>query len=109
MPYNPADGSLIAEGELATTAQYEQVMATADRVQKAWRMYPAPKRGEIVRQMAEALRAHREDLGALVSLEVGKIRGEGVGEVQEAIENALRTSRDTGTPPRVRVGAADGE
>lgn len=86
--YNPADGSLIAEVELATTAQYEQVMATADRVQKAWRMYPAPKRGEIVRQMAEALRAHREDLGALVSLEVGKIRAEGVGEVQEAIDIA---------------------
>ncbi len=86
--HNPATGDVIAHVELASVAQYESVMAEAVRAQKEWRAYPAPKRGEIVRQIGEALRAHREDLGALVSLEVGKIRAEGVGEVQEAIDIA---------------------
>jgi len=85
---NPATGEAIAAVELATVAQYETVVAEAVRVQKEWRAYPAPKRGEIVRQMAEAFRAHRDDLGALVSMEVGKIRAEGVGEVQETIDIA---------------------
>ncbi|MDP2311547.1 MAG: aldehyde dehydrogenase family protein [Pseudomonadota bacterium] len=85
---NPANGDILGEIQLADVAQYEQVVATAVRVQKAWQLYPAPKRGEVIRQMADALRAKRDDLGALVSLEVGKIRGEGVGEVQEAIDIA---------------------
>ncbi|MDP2308842.1 MAG: aldehyde dehydrogenase family protein, partial [Pseudomonadota bacterium] len=86
--HNPATGEAIAEVQLATLAQYEQIVAKAVRVQKEWHAYPAPKRGEIIRQMGDALREHRDDLGALVSLEVGKIRGEGVGEVQEAIDIA---------------------
>jgi aldehyde dehydrogenase (NAD+) len=85
---NPATGEIIAEVQLAGTAQYEQVVAKAVAVQKLWQAYPAPKRGEIIRQMGDALRARCEDLGALVSIEVGKIRGEGVGEVQEAIDIA---------------------
>jgi aldehyde dehydrogenase (NAD+) len=85
---NPANGEALATVELATTGQYEAVVAEAARVQKEWRAYPAPKRGEIIRQMGEALRAHKEDLGALVSLEVGKIRAEGAGEVQESIDIA---------------------
>ena len=51
-------------------------------------MLPAPKRGEIVRQMGEALRDHKDDLGALVSMEVGKVLSEGLGEVQESIDMA---------------------
>ena len=86
--YNPTTGEPIAEIQLASVAQYEEIMATAVRQQKAWQLYPAPKRGEIIRQLGEALRTHRDDLGALVSLEVGKITGEGVGEVQEAIDIA---------------------
>ncbi|MDO9280527.1 MAG: aldehyde dehydrogenase family protein [Pseudomonadota bacterium] len=85
---NPSTGDIVAEVQLASVAQYEQVVAKAVAVQKLWQAYPAPKRGEIVRQMGDALRAHLDDLGALVSLEVGKIRGEGVGEVQEAIDIA---------------------
>jgi aldehyde dehydrogenase (NAD+) len=86
--YNPATNDVIAEIELATVAQYEAVVAEAERAGKEWRALPAPRRGDIVRQLAEAFRAHRDDLGALVSLEVGKIRGEGVGEVQETIDIA---------------------
>ena len=85
---NPATGEVIGRVELATAAQYEQVTALAQEMFEAWWMYPAPKRGEIVRQLAEAFRAHREDLGALVALEMGKVRAEGVGEVQETIDVA---------------------
>ena len=75
--FNPATGLPIAEVALADVAQYEKVVAEAERAFAEWRMYPAPKRGEIVRQIGEAFRAKKEDLGALVSLEVGKIRAEG--------------------------------
>ncbi|MES2639320.1 MAG: aldehyde dehydrogenase family protein [Myxococcota bacterium] len=85
---NPATGEIVAEVQLASPAQYEQVVAKAVAVQKLWQAYPAPKRGEIIRQMGDALRSRCDDLGALVSIEVGKIRGEGVGEVQEAIDIA---------------------
>ncbi len=85
---NPSDNAVLAAVELATVAQYDKVVSEAARAYKEWRMLPAPKRGEIVRQMAEALRERKEDLGALVSLEVGKIRAEGQGEVQESIDIA---------------------
>lgn len=83
---NPATGEVLAQVAMASAEQYDQVVAAAESRFKAWRMLPAPKRGEIVRALADAFRAHKEDLGRLVSLEVGKIRAEGEGEVQETID-----------------------
>ncbi len=85
---NPTDNSVLGQVQLATRAQYDAVASEAARAFREWRMVPAPKRGEIVRQMGDALRANKDDLGALVSLEVGKIRSEGLGEVQESIDIA---------------------
>jgi aldehyde dehydrogenase (NAD+) len=85
---NPADGSLLAQVRPATLADYEAVMAAAVAAAAAWREVPAPKRGEAVRLLGEALRAHKNDLGTLVSLENGKILAEGLGEVQEMIDIA---------------------
>ena len=69
---NPTTGEVIASVRLATKEDYERCTANSEKVFKCWRMLPAPKRGEIVREMGNALREHKEDLGALVSLEVGK-------------------------------------
>ena len=85
---NPTTGEVIASVRLANQQDYENCTAEAVRVFREWRMLPAPKRGEIVREMGNALREHKEDLGALVSLEVGKILAEGIGEVQESIDIA---------------------
>ena len=71
-----------------TPAQYEQVLASAVAAAKLWRSVPAPKRGEAVRLMGEELRKYKSDLGSLVSLEMGKIKAEGDGEVQEMIDIA---------------------
>src|SRR5947209_1792274 len=73
---------------MAGPADYELVVSRASEAFLDWRMLPAPKRGEIVREIADELRAHRADLGALVSLEMGKILAEGLGEVQEMIDIA---------------------
>jgi aldehyde dehydrogenase (NAD+) len=70
----------------AGLADYECVMARAGQAFLEWRMVPAPQRGEIVREIAVELRAHKADLGALVTLEMGKILPEGLGEVQEMID-----------------------
>lgn len=85
---NPATGEALARVTLASAADYETVVTAAEAAWGRWRVLPAPKRGEIVRQMGDALRAAKADLGMLVSLEVGKIRAEGAGEVQEAIDIA---------------------
>jgi len=85
---NPATNEPLAAVALATAEDYEVVVAAADAACRRWRTLPAPKRGEVVRQMGEALRAAKADLGMLVSLEVGKIRSEGAGEVQESIDIA---------------------
>jgi aldehyde dehydrogenase (NAD+) len=85
---NPATGQAIARVVMAGEADYEAVMAAACATFERWRLLPAPKRGEIVRQIGEELRASKEDLGALVALEMGKIRAEGLGEVQEMIDIA---------------------
>ncbi len=84
--YSPADGSVIARVKNATLEDYEHLMAKAQQAYLAWRIVPAPKRGEVVRQIGDALRRHKEDLGYLVSLEMGKIYEEGLGEVQEMID-----------------------
>ncbi len=85
---NPTTGEVIARVRATTPAQYEQVMASAVAAAKAWRSVPAPKRGEAVRLMGEELRKHKSELGSLVSLEMGKIKPEGDGEVQEMIDIA---------------------
>ena len=85
---NPSTGKVLGKVQLAGLEEYEQVVSKAEEVFVQWRMVPAPKRGEIVRQMGEALREHKDDLGALVSMEVGKVLSEGLGEVQESIDMA---------------------
>src|SRR5215813_3676303 len=85
---NPTDNSVIARVQQAAAADYETVVVEATGAFPSWRMMPAPARGEIVRQIGEELRVHKDDLGALVSLEMGKILAEGRGEVQEMIDIA---------------------
>ncbi|MBL8617626.1 MAG: aldehyde dehydrogenase family protein [Deltaproteobacteria bacterium] len=85
---NPGTGAPLASVQLAGLAEYEQVVAAAQAAFLRWRVLPAPKRGEIIRELGDALREHKADLGALVSLEVGKILSEGLGEVQESIDMA---------------------
>ncbi len=83
---SPIDGKEIAKVKNATIEDYEKVITKAQEAFKVWREIPAPKRGEIVRQMGIALRESKEDLGKLVTLEMGKIYQEGLGEVQEMID-----------------------
>ncbi len=84
--YSPVDGKLIAEVIAADKTNYDSVVANAQRAFLEWRLWPAPKRGEIVRQIGEALRRQKESLGRLVSYEMGKSLQEGYGEVQEMID-----------------------
>ncbi|MEQ9302671.1 MAG: aldehyde dehydrogenase family protein [Marinoscillum sp.] len=84
--YSPADGKAIAEVTLADEDAYEKVINANQEAFKTWRLKPAPQRGEIVRQIGDALRAHKDDLGKLVSYEMGKSLQEGLGEVQEMID-----------------------
>jgi len=86
--YNPATGAELGRAPLASIADSEAVTANASATFERWRMLPAPQRGEIVRQIGEELRAAKDDLGKLVSLEAGKILAEGQGEVQEMIDIA---------------------
>lgn len=82
------DGQHIASVRQGSWDDYEMIMEQAQEAFKSWRMMPAPKRGDIVRQLGEAFRRHKEDLGTLVSYEMGKIYQEGLGEVQEMIDIA---------------------
>ncbi|WP_330443158.1 L-piperidine-6-carboxylate dehydrogenase [Flavobacterium sp. C4GT6] len=84
--YSPVDGTLIAKVKASTQEDYEAAVAKAQEAFKSWRLVPAPKRGEIVRQMGEELRKYKEPLGQLVSYEMGKSLQEGLGEVQEMID-----------------------
>lgn len=84
--YSPVDGKLIASVSSATAAEYHEVIKAGQQAFKVWRNMPAPKRGEIVRQIGEELRAYKEPLGKLVSYEMGKSLQEGLGEVQEMID-----------------------
>ena len=84
--YSPVDGSLIGSVYSTTKEEYEAVVTAASVAFKTWRTMPAPLRGEIIRQIGDALRENKEDLGKLVSLEMGKIYQEGLGEVQEMID-----------------------
>ena len=84
--YTPIDGAVIGKVTLDTVADVDTKIKNAKQSFHEWRTVPAPKRGELVRLLGEVLREHKEDLGILVSFEAGKIKEEGLGEVQEMID-----------------------
>ena len=84
--YNPTTGEAIASIVQPTPESYQQVVAHAVEAFQSWRDVPAPQRGQVIRDLGDALREYKEPLGDLVSLEMGKIRAEGHGEVQEMID-----------------------
>ena len=84
--YSPVDGKKIGSVIAADKSNYEEIISTAQDAFLKWRTIPAPKRGEIVRQIGDELRKNKEDLGKLVSYEMGKSLQEGYGEVQEMID-----------------------
>ena len=84
--YNPTTGEALATIRQATAKSYDQVAQAADEAFRSWRETPAPSRGQLLRDLGDLLREYKEPLGDLVSLEMGKIRAEGHGEVQEAID-----------------------
>ena len=84
--YSPADGTLIGSIRQGTGDDYETIIKKAQEAYLLWRQMPAPKRGEIVRQMGDELRKYKDPLGRLVSYEMGKVYQEGLGEVQEMID-----------------------
>ncbi len=85
---NPTTGEVLARVHQAQAEDYEEVVAASEEAFRQWRTWPAPKRGEVVRQLSEALRQHKDPLGRLVTLEMGKVYSEGLGEVQEMIDMA---------------------
>jgi len=84
--YSPVDGALIGKIKATTKEDFEKTVATAEKGFKEWRTWPAPQRGEVVRQFNDELRRLKEPLGKLVSYEMGKSYQEGLGEVQEMID-----------------------
>ncbi len=87
-PVNPASGELLGTVHASSAADYEVIVRRAQAAFRIWRSTPAPQRGEAVRLCGEALRRHKDALGSLVALEMGKIKPEGDGEVQEMIDIA---------------------
>ena len=83
---NPTNGTSIAEVELASLQAYDQVVESSQKGFLSWRETPAPIRGQLIRDLGDRLREFLEPLGEMVSLEMGKIRAEGIGEVQEMID-----------------------
>ncbi len=83
---NPTTGDVLGSVQMASLVDYEKVVASSEETFKRWRKLPAPQRGEYVRRLGNALRENVEALGALVTLEMGKILPEGIGEVQEMID-----------------------
>jgi aldehyde dehydrogenase (NAD+) len=86
--HSPTNGEKLAEVATCTMSDYEELMKRVQLAAYEWRKVPAPKRGEIIRQIGQALREHKDALGSLVSLEMGKSKQEGDGEVQEMIDIA---------------------
>jgi aldehyde dehydrogenase (NAD+) len=84
--FSPVDGKLIASISVTSRENYDEIVDRAESAFLIWRAWPAPKRGEIVRQVGEALREKKHALGSLVSYEMGKSMQEGLGEVQEMID-----------------------
>jgi aldehyde dehydrogenase (NAD+) len=87
-PLNPSTNEVIAGVHASSKAEYETIVARAQDAFRTWRTTPAPRRGEAIRLCGEALRRHKDALGSLVALEMGKIKPEGDGEVQEMIDIA---------------------
>src|SRR6218665_1059703 len=87
-PQNPTTGEVIAEVHASSESDYETIIERAQAAFASWRTVPAPRRGEAVRLCGEALRKHKDALGSLVALEMGKSKPEGDGEVQEMIDIA---------------------
>jgi len=85
-PVNPTDGAVLAKVHASSQADYDTLVERAQAAYQVWRTTPAPRRGEAVRLCAEALRTHKDALGSLVALEMGKSKPEGDGEVQEMID-----------------------
>src|SRR5688500_2009623 len=85
-PVNPTDGQVLARVQASSQQDYDKIVERAQAAFKVWRTTPAPRRGEAVRLCADALRAHKDALGSLVALEMGKSKPEGDGEVQEMID-----------------------
>ncbi len=85
-PINPSNGEVLGRVYASSQADYDIIMERAQAAFKVWRTTPAPKRGEAIRLCADALRKHKDALGSLVALEMGKIKPEGDGEVQEMID-----------------------
>ena len=85
-PINPSTGEVLARVQASSEADYELIMQRAQAAFQVWRTTPAPRRGEAIRLCADALRKHKDELGSLVALEMGKIKPEGDGEVQEMID-----------------------
>ena len=83
---SPIDGNTIAGVAIDSPASVYQKVKAAEDAYQAWRRVPAPRRGELIRLFGEELRRHKDALGALVTLETGKIHAEGLGEVQEMID-----------------------
>ena len=83
---SPIDGALLARLEQVDKVEAMEAIAAAHRAFRHWRCVPAPRRGELVRLLGEELRNAKEDLGRLVTIETGKIKSEGLGEVQEMID-----------------------
>src|SRR5882724_8059846 len=77
--FNPADGSELGRVRLATEEDYDEILRAATKTFERWRMLPAPQRGEIVREIGDELRAAKDELGTLITLEMGKILAEGKG------------------------------
>jgi aldehyde dehydrogenase (NAD+) len=86
--FNPSDGSELGRMRLAAEEDYDEVLLSATKTFERWCLLPAPQRGEIVREIGDELRAAKDELGTLVTLEMGKILAEGKGEVQEMIDIA---------------------
>ena len=84
--YSPIDGNAIAEVATDDSESVRRKVEAAERAYSQWRGVPAPRRGELIRLFGEELRRHKDALGALVTLETGKIHAEGLGEVQEMID-----------------------
>jgi aldehyde dehydrogenase (NAD+) len=84
--HSPIDGAIVAHVRETPLADMPDIIARAASAFKAWREVPAPRRGELVRLLGEELRAAKAELGAVVTLEAGKITSEGLGEVQEMID-----------------------
>ena len=86
--YSPIDGKPIAQIIQATKQDYNSIMEKAEKAFQKWRKMPAPKRGQIVKEIGLKLQEYKEPLGELITLEMGKIKQEGLGEVQEMIDIA---------------------